>query len=101
MLELRRDNMLRRIQVRYNPSVPEQAPRVVSQELVVTGKLMYRVMYGHMQEISHYRMPLLVEIENPEKKMQLTVQYNDLDVNTLISDDSFILTDETGTSSGS
>ena len=48
------------------------------------------------QEIAHYRLPLNIVVENPDQNLQLTVHYTDAEVNTPLSDESFILTDEAG-----
>ena len=54
---------------------------------------MYEVKYERTQEISHYRLPLDIVVEIPDKNLQLTVHYSDVEVNTPLSAESFILTD--------
>jgi outer membrane lipoprotein-sorting protein len=95
-LELRRGDLIRRVVLYYSSAGSRQEPRIRSQELYRAGKLVYDVRYEKSQEIAHYRLPLSIVIENPDNKLQLTVQYTEAEVNTPISDESFILTDEAG-----
>jgi len=95
-LELRRDDVLRRIFLKNYSTDSSQDPRVLSQELYRAGKLVYEVRYERTQEIAHYRLPLNIVLENPDKNLQLTIHYTDAEVNTPLSEESFILTDEAG-----
>jgi len=95
-LEMRSGDMIRRVLLQYPPTGSDQEPRVLSQELYRAGKLVYDARFERMQEISHYRLPISIVIENPDKKVLLTVQYTDVEVNTPISEESFVLGDESG-----
>lgn len=96
-LELRHDDFLRRIFLKNPSTGSSQDPRVLSQELYRAGKLVYEVTYERTQEIAHYRLPINIVVENPDKNLQLTVHYTDAEVNTPLSEEAFILTDEAGT----
>ena len=96
-LELRHDDLIRRVFLKKPSSGSSQEPRVLSQELFRAGKLVYEVTYERTQEISHYRLPLNIVVENPDKNLQLTVHYTDVEVNTPLSEESFILTDDSDT----
>ena len=95
-LELRSDDVIRRVLLRYPATGSDQEPRVLSQELYRAGKLVYDARFERMQELSHYRLPISIVIENPDKKVLLTVQYTDVEVNTPISEESFVLGDGAG-----
>ncbi len=94
-LELRTGDFIRRIVVKNFYTGSKQEPRILSQELYRAGKLVYEARFERTQEIDHYRLPLIIVVEIPDKKMQLTVHYTDAEVNTPLSEESFILTDET------
>jgi hypothetical protein len=47
-----------------------------------------------MQEVSHILVPRTVVIENPEKRVMITIEYSETDVNVPIGDDAFTLPDE-------
>jgi hypothetical protein len=70
---------------------PGQEVRIVASELYRSGKLVYRAWYEQTTAVSRYLMPKTVKIENPGKKISLTILYSDLEVNLPISDDAFIL----------
>ena len=93
-LEIQSDEVTRRVLLRYPPAGSNQDPRILSQELYRAGKLVYEARFERMQEISHYHLPIVIVIENPEKKMLLTLQYTEVEVNTPISGESFQLGDE-------
>ncbi len=95
-LELRSDDVVRRVLLRYPAAGSDQEPRVLSEELYRAGKLVYDARFERMQEISHYRLPISIVIENPDKKVLLTIQYTDVEVNTPISEESFVLGNESG-----
>jgi hypothetical protein len=93
-LELRHDDLLRRVFLNYSSTGSSQEPRVLSQELYRAGKLVYEIRYERTQEISHYRLPLNIVMDNPDRNLQLTIRYTDVEVNTPLSEESFLLNDE-------
>ena len=92
MLELSRGDSVRRVRVQI-PSVPGNMPNVISQVLYRSGKLVYEARFDKTAEISHYLLPMTMVIENPDKKLRLTIVYNDAEVNIPISDEAFQLVD--------
>ena len=96
-LELRHNDLIRRVFLNNPSPGSDQEPRVLSQELYKAGKLIYEVTYERTQEISHYRLPLSIVVENPDKNLQLSVHYTDVEVNTPLSEESFMLSDDDDT----
>jgi len=47
-----------------------------------------------MQEVSHILVPRTIVIENPEKRVMITIEYTETDVNVAVGDDAFTLPDE-------
>ncbi|HSQ78299.1 MAG TPA: hypothetical protein VLN91_05355 [Nitrospirota bacterium] len=72
---------------------PEQGILITTSELYRSGKLVYRARYEQAEQISRYLMAKIVRIENPGKKVSLTVEYNETDVNAPLGDDAFKLLD--------
>jgi len=99
-LELRHDDIIRRVFLNNPSTGSSQEPRMLSQELYRAGKLVYEARYERTQEISHYRLPLNIVVDTPDKNLQLTVHYTDVEVNTPLSEESFMLTDEDDTKDG-
>jgi hypothetical protein len=92
MLELSQGDSVRRVSVRF-PSDPGSKPKLVSQALYRSGKLVYQTRFEGTAEIAHYLLPMTLVIENPDKKLLLTIVYNDAEVNVPISDEAFLLDD--------
>lgn len=99
-LELRSNDVLRQIRVSYPVVGSGREPRIRSYELFRSGKLMFRARFDRVEEISHYPLPMQIVIENPGNKLQLTVLYSEVELNTPIRDETFTLTDETGNDMG-
>ncbi len=90
LLEWTDGALLRRFFVALpGPGQPEV--RIVASELYRSGKLVYRVWYEQTLEVSRYLIPKTVKIENPGKKISLSIMYSDVDVNQPLSDDAFTL----------
>lgn len=100
VLELSNNDILRRVQVSYAVAGPGQEPRIRTYELSRSGKLMFRAQFEQVEEISSYPLPMQIVIENPGKKLQLMVLYNDVELNTPISDEAFTLADDAGNVTG-
>jgi outer membrane lipoprotein-sorting protein len=96
VLELRKGDLLRRVRVSASEERPGWEPRILAYELHRKGKLLFQARFGEFAEISHYRLPMKILIENPAGKLQLTVLYSEAEVNTPIGDEVFSLTDEAG-----
>ncbi len=79
----------------FSVMLPEAGPpgdvRITESELYRSGRLMYRVRYGEVERVSQYLLAKTVKIENPSKKTSFTVAYTDIDVNSPLPDDAFIL----------
>ena len=100
VLELRQGDARRLVRVSAPSPGPDQGPRILSYERYQSDKLLFQARFDGFAEISHYRLPMQIVIGSPDKDLQVTVLYSDADVNTLIGDDAFILTDGTGTGDG-
>ena len=93
MLELSEGDGVRRVRVQLPPG-PGSKPKLVSQALYRSGKLVYQARFEGTAEIAHYLLPMTLVIENPDKKLLLTIMYGDAEVNIPISDEAFLLNDE-------
>jgi len=93
VLEVRHDDSLRRAQVQYSTSGSSEGPRLVSQELSRSGKLMYEARFDRMEQVARYRLPMKIEIENPNDNLLLTIEYSDVEMNAPIGDEAFMFSD--------
>lgn len=92
MLELSHEDTVRRIRF-LSPHGPEQAPRLLTHAVQRSGKLVYQARFEGTTEINHYLLPTTLVIENPDKKLRLTIVYSDAEVNPLLSEEAFSLGD--------
>jgi len=95
ILEISRGDSVRRMQVAY-PAAPASAAaaRIVSQELRQSGDISYRARFDRTVLIGNHRLPTKIEIEIPERNLQLTIEYDsDLQVDIPIDDELFKLPD--------
>ncbi len=97
ILEMRNDDVLRKVLVSSPTNVHDQEPRILSYEQYRSDDLMFRARYDKVEEISHYPLPMQIVIENPEKKLRMTILYSEAEVNTPISDEAFSIMDEAKT----
>jgi outer membrane lipoprotein-sorting protein len=96
VLDLREgDDITRRVRVSYSGPVSAGKPRILTYELYRSDKILFRARFDNVEEISGYSVPMRIVIENPDKNLRLTVLYNDMELNTPLSDDAFTLVDET------
>lgn len=93
MIEQSSGDLLRRLYVLLPDPGADQSVLITASELYRSGKLVYRARYEHPELISRYLIAKTVDIENPDKKVSLTVEYNEMDVNVPLSDDAFKLVD--------
>jgi len=93
LIELSSGDTLRRVHALLLESGPEQSLRITAIELYRSRKLVYRALYEQMEQISQYLIPKTMRIENPERKMSLTIVYDETDVNVPLNDDAFKLPD--------
>ncbi len=100
VLELRNNDIVRRVEVSYPAAGSGQEPRIRTYGLFRSGKLMFRARFDRVEEISSYSLPTRIVIENPDEKLQLTVLYNDVELNTPVNDEVFTLTDDAGNVTG-
>jgi outer membrane lipoprotein-sorting protein len=93
VLELQTDDGIRQVRVSTQPAESAREPRVLSYALYRAGKLMFQVHFDRYTDISHYALPVQIVIENPDKKLHVTVTYSEAEVNIPLSDDAFTLAD--------
>jgi hypothetical protein len=94
VLEIRQENRVRRVWVAYSRSGTETEPQLMRQELYRAGSLVYSARFEQPEIIAHYRLPLKIEIENPDDNLQLTIEYtSEIGVNVPVSDAVFSLAD--------
>jgi hypothetical protein len=93
LIELSKGDTLRRVHVLLSESGAEQSLRITAIESYRSGKLVYRALYEQMEQISQYLIPKTILIENPERKITLTIVYDETDVNVPLNDDAFKLPD--------
>ncbi len=97
ILKLSSGDLLRTFRVSYPIDQPGWQPRIRSYELSRSGSILFRARFDRVEEISHYPLPMQIEIENPEKNLKLTIVYHEANVNMAIDNEAFSLTDEPGT----
>lgn len=94
VLEIRQGSSVRRMQIVYPASGSANEPRLISQELYRSGKLIYQVRFDQVEYISQHGLPMKIEIENPDQHLLLTIEYtSEIGVNTPVNDDAFTLSD--------
>ena len=98
LLDLSEGDFLRRLYLVFPGRGPEPQVRITASELYRTERLVYRARYEQIEQISQYPMAKTVRIENPGKKVSLTIVYDEMDVNPPLDDDAFKFPDaEAGT----
>ncbi len=93
LVELTDGDIRRRVHVLYPEVGSEPGARITDFELYRSGRLVYRARYETMEQIARYLMPKTLRIENPEKKVLLTVEYNETSLNVPLGDDAFTFPD--------
>jgi hypothetical protein len=95
VLEIRSPHdLVRRIQVLYPEPGSAEEPKIVSQEIIRSGKLVYKAQFDRMERVSQYFVPMKIEIESPGNHLQLTLEYSEVEVNVPINEEAFTLFDE-------
>jgi hypothetical protein len=94
VLELQDGDSFREVRISYPPAESAREPRVLSYALYRAGKLKFQAHFDRYVEISHYALPVQISVENPDKKLHVTVVYSEAEVNMPISDDAFTLTEQ-------
>ncbi len=88
IVELVQGETVRR--VRVSPaSGQDQHISITSSELYHSGSLVFRARFEQPETISNYQVPTRVIIECPDKKLTLTVSYDQVDVNAPVGDEAF------------
>lgn len=96
VLEWRAGDILRRARVSLSGEGAGEGPELLAYEFYRSGKLIFQAQFGEAEVISRYRLPKKIVIEHPDRKMRLTVLYNEVEMNALIRDDVFSLTGQAG-----
>lgn len=79
--------------IKTMPASSGQTLKIVDQERYHADTLMYRARYDGMEEISNLMVPQVVILENPVKNITLTIDYNEVDVNVPVAEETFMLSD--------
>lgn len=69
-------------------------PALRSYELFNSGGLVFRARFERYEDISGYLMPMRLIIENPERKVALTLEYEDVELNKPLGDELFPMPEE-------
>jgi outer membrane lipoprotein-sorting protein len=93
VLDVRRGDQVRRVRISYSASDAGQGPRLIAEELYRSGKLLFEARFDRIAVVSHYRLPTKIVIENPDRKLLLTIEYNEAEVNVPIGEETFTLPD--------
>ena len=75
----------------------ESKATVRSYEVYRGRSLVYRVIYGSPETVSGYSLPRTIVVENPDKRMTLTISYSEAEVNVSLQEEVFTLPGEEGT----
>jgi hypothetical protein len=90
IIELPEGDVVRRVHVLFS-AAPVPAVLITAQELYRSDRLIYRARYERSEETAHGLLPRMIIIENPEKKVKLTIEYAEADINVPVSEDAFML----------
>jgi hypothetical protein len=93
IIELPAGDFVRRVHVLFSAG-PTPAVLITAQELYRSDRLIYRARYERAEGMAAGPLPGTIVIENPEKKVTLTVEYAEADVNVPVADDAFTLDQE-------
>ena len=93
-LEIHSANSMRRVQLAYAISGSAWKSQPASESLFRSGELVYQTRFSKMEVVSQYSIPMRIEIEIPNRKLMIAIEYHDVEVNTQISDEAFTLSDE-------
>jgi hypothetical protein len=93
VVELSSGDLLRRLYVLLSDRGSGQGIGITTSELYRSDKLVYRARYEQTEPVSGYPLAKIVHIENPDKKVSLAVEYNEIDVNVPLGGDAFKLSD--------
>ncbi len=69
-------------------------PALRSYELFNSSGLVFRARFERHEDISGYLMPMRLIIENPERKVALTLEYEDVELNKPLGDELFPMPEE-------
>ncbi|HUL00793.1 MAG TPA: hypothetical protein VLX29_08050, partial [Nitrospirota bacterium] len=89
LLEIHSTDSMRKVQIAYATSDSALKPQLLWDNLYKSGKLVYSARFSKMEYVSQYSMPMKVEIEYPNNKIVLTIEYRGIVADTQISDDDF------------
>jgi hypothetical protein len=80
------------------PLLPEHAgdAMIESVERYQGGGLVFRSRFESAESIGGYRFPRRVVVESPGRKIAVTIEYEDIDVNVPVGDGAFVLSREDG-----
>ncbi len=91
IVELHNRNTIRRMKVAHPVAQSNQNPELLSYESYRSNTLLFRARFARVEEVSGYLLPMQIVIECPDQDLQLTIEYNDVELNSPISDDVFTL----------
>jgi hypothetical protein len=94
ILKMSSGNLLRSFRVTYPVEQSGREPRIRSYELSRSGSILFRAQFDRVEEISHYPLPTQIEVDNRERNLKLTILYREADVNTIIDNEIFRLTED-------
>ena len=94
VLELEHGDLVRRIQLAPPGAGADVRPAVY--ELSRSGVLLFRARFEQWMTAASYAVPRKVILESPERKAGITLQYEDIELNTALDEGAFSLFDRKG-----
>jgi hypothetical protein len=91
LLELRQGELLRKVGVRNAAADGGRAPVIISSALYRSGKLLYQARFDQVEETTRYRIPMRIELDNPDRKLRLVVSYSEMELDVPLGDEVFHL----------
>ncbi len=91
LLVLNGVNGERRVSVQLPEPGHPQDVQIVQEELYRSGRLAYRARYEAVERVAEYLIAKTMTIESPGRHTSVTLTYSDVDINTPLPDDAFVL----------
>jgi hypothetical protein len=91
-IEFRRSDVRWKVRV-----VPAEPFRIESCEQIRSGKPVFEARFESPESIGGYLFPKRIVVENADRSVSLTIEYQEVEVNVPVDDSAFILADEGAT----
>lgn len=94
MVELQSGDARRLVTLAPPSRGPENGALIESVDRYEGNALVFRSRFALPGRVGGYRLPQRIVIENPDRRISVTVQYEDVEVNVPVEDEAFVLSGE-------